>query len=275
MQKLVLKKMVLFLLLSTLFGFLFALDHARAECGGKVSCAVDGRSYQALLPDGYDGRKALPVLIHFHGWGRTGLNVINNHKISGATRENGVLLLAPNGLGKSWDFWRSPSNDVPFVERIIEDARHRFSIDRKRLYVSGFSYGGAMAWRLACERGADYAAFLPIAGSLWNFNELSECSSPVTLRHVHGLKDTVMDLPRGEGGDPLYSVSPWIALNGCEERPSYTEKRTIYQSSRWDACKSGHEVELETHPYGHIIPENWLSYQLGRLLSEEDDEKVH
>ncbi|MEP3264616.1 MAG: hypothetical protein ABJN78_02515, partial [Hyphomicrobiales bacterium] len=91
---------------------------ARAEptCGGAVSCVVGNRSYLAVLPDGWNGRDELAVLIHFHGWGRTGKNVINNGKISDATRETDVLLLAPDGLGKSWNFWRSPSQDVLFVE---------------------------------------------------------------------------------------------------------------------------------------------------------------
>lgn len=235
---------------------------------GAVSCAVGNRSYLAALPDGWNGHDELAVLVHFHGWGRTGKNVINNAKISNATRETGVLLLAPNGLGKSWSFWRSPSEDVPFVEAMIDDAAKRFAIDRKRIYVSGFSYGAAMAWRLACERGADYAAFLSIAGTLWNFEELQQCASPITMRHVHGLRDTVMDLPRGEGGDPRYAVSPWLQLNGCKEAPDQSTSFGIFDQSVWKNCASGHDVELEIHESGHIIPGGWIKRQLEKLQQE-------
>lgn len=241
---------------------------AQASCGGVVACAVGNRSYQVVTPDGWNGRDTLSVLIHFHGWGRTGVNVINNSKISGATRQTGVLLLAPSGLGKSWRFWRSPSADVPFVEAMLEDAAKRFPIDRKRIYVSGFSYGAAMAWRLACERGADYAAFLSIAGTLWNFEELQDCAAPITMRHVHGLKDTVMDLPRGEGGDPLYAVSPWVNRNGCKQTPDRSSIFEIFNQSAWTSCASGHHVELEVHESGHIIPEGWIKRQLERLQKE-------
>lgn len=241
---------------------------AGPPCGGEISCVVGGRSYQAVAPDNWNGRDELAVLIHFHGWGRTGTNVIKNAKIAGAARETNVLLLAPNGLGKSWSFWRSPSVDVPFVEAMVDDAAKRFAIDRKRIYVSGFSYGAAMAWRLACERGGDYAAFLPIAGTLWNFEELQDCAAPITIRHVHGLKDTVMDLPRGEGGDPLYAVSPWLARNGCGEAPDSSATLGIFKKSAWTKCDSGHGVELEVHDFGHIIPKGWMKRQLERLQSE-------
>ena len=112
-----------------------AIDHA--ACDGTEGCTLEsGRSYQVQLPDQWNGTDKLPLLIHFHGWGRTGKNVVNNKKIAGATRETGLLLLAPNGAGKSWSFWNSPSRDVPFVEAMIEDAAKRFPIDRERIYVS-------------------------------------------------------------------------------------------------------------------------------------------
>lgn len=244
-------------------------SNARVSCGGAEPCPVGNRSYLALPPDDWNGRDALPVLIHFHGWGRTGANVIGNPEISGATREAGVLLLAPNGLSKSWSFWRAPSRDVPFVEAMVEDAARRFPIDRKRIYVSGFSYGAAMAWRLACERGADYAAFLPIAGTLWNFGELEHCSAPVRLRQVHGLADTVMDLPRGAGGDPLYAVSPWLHRNGCKTAPDKTERVGIFTESVWTSCASGRGVELDLHESGHVIPQGWMKRQLERLARED------
>ncbi|MEM8838130.1 MAG: polyhydroxybutyrate depolymerase [Pseudomonadota bacterium] len=243
-------------------------DVVNSPCGDGVACAVGDRAYHAVLPDGFDGAEPLPVLIHFHGWGRTGTNVINNEKISGASRKNGVLLLAPDGLGKSWSFWRAPSRDVPFVEAMIADAEKRWPIDRSRIFVSGFSYGGAMAWRLACEKGGDYAAFLPIAGSLWNFEELQDCTAPVNVRHVHGLKDTVMDLPRGADGDPLYAASPWVMRNQCGSSPDLDDTSGIYRMSVWTSCESGKSVRLDLHEGGHIIPKGWLDEQLKRLLED-------
>lgn len=251
------------------FSFKAANAEGLTPCGIETSCQVNDRSYRVATPNDWDGIKKLPVLIHFHGWGRTGTNVIRNQKIAGATKETGVLLLAPDGIGRSWSFWSSPSRDVPFVKAMLEDAAKRWPIDRNRIYVSGFSYGGAMAWRLACEEGQDFAAFLSIAGTLWNTEEVSDCPSPIRLRHVHGLRDTVMDLPRGEGGDPRYSVSPWVSVNGCSSKSNGKEAFDIYERHIWKNCNSRNTVELDLHDGGHIIPKGWLKRELERLNVED------
>ena len=268
------KFMTLTALAFATLNFMPAVDSHAADlsgCDGVDGCPLEnGRSYQVQLPNQWNAKDKMPLLIHFHGWGRTGKNVLNNKRVAGAAKEAGVMLLAPNGRGKSWSFWNSPSRDVPFVEAMIEDAAKRFPIDRERIYVSGFSYGAAMAWRLACERGANFAGFLTIAGTLWNLEELESCAAPITLRHVHGLKDTVMDLPVGANGDPLYSVYPWVELAGCREAPDQTKKIATFSQSVWTGCATKHDVELELHNGGHVIPKQWMKRQLERLQKEHE-----
>ena len=82
------------------------------------------------------------MLLHFHGWKRQGTLIVRHGRISGATRRRGVLLLAPNGRNRTWDFRDPDSADVDFATAVIEDAARRYPIDRSRIYVSGYSYGG-------------------------------------------------------------------------------------------------------------------------------------
>ena len=100
-----------------------------------------------------DGTSPLPVLLHFHGWGRQGDLIVNHRRIAGHTRRRGVLLVAPNGEGRTWRFWQVGGADVPFADAVLEDLARRYPLDRERLFVSGYSYGAAMAWRFACEAG--------------------------------------------------------------------------------------------------------------------------
>lgn len=74
---------------------------AMETCHRDTACQVGNRSYHVLEPDGWDGQTPLPVLLHFHGWARQGSVVVNHQRIAGATKLRGVLLVAPNGLGKS------------------------------------------------------------------------------------------------------------------------------------------------------------------------------
>jgi len=232
-------------------------------CGGATPCEVDGRTYRAQPPASWNGASPLPVLLHFHGWGRQGINVLRNQRVAEAASENGMLLIAPDGLGKSWSFWRDGDNrDIDFSDAVLADAARRWSIDPARIYISGFSYGGAMAARVACARGDRYAGYLLIAGTLWDQDDPACAPDPVRVWHVHGLRDTVMDLP-ANGGDPAYPVSLWRRANGPDALAE--EVAGIFSCRNWSAANG--ETRLCLHRFGHMIPKDWLDYALPKLLT--------
>ncbi|PSL19081.1 alpha/beta hydrolase family esterase [Shimia abyssi] len=237
------------------------------ECRDEVACTVGDRSYHVMEPDGWDGVSSLPVLLHFHGWSRTGVHAQRSDRVGASTRRRGVLLVTPNGLGKSWSFWSAASQDVPFVDAVLGDVAQRYPVDTGQVYVSGYSYGSAMAWRYVCESGDDISALLAISGSI---DQGETCDqAPNEVRHVHGLADTVMDFPMGPGGDVTYPVALWRRELGCagtgtakgdwQARSFLTLTRTDWQ------CERG-AVTLDLHPGGHFIPHGWIGRQLDELL---------
>ena len=238
------------------------------RCTGQTPCMLGERSYHVREPDGWDGKTPLPVLLHFHGWMRQGTLVVKHGRIAGATRRRGILLLAPNGAGKTWDFWTHDTPDVAFATAVIEDAATRYPIDRSRIYVSGFSYGGAMAWRFVCERGNGIAALLSISGTL---RQTENCpQAPREVRHVHGTADTVMGFPLGPQGQTTWPVKLWRGHMGCKGtgRDAGDWRITRYREFRrivWDDCREG-RVVLDVHDGGHLIPRGWIARQLDELL---------
>ena len=255
--------MLRFLLIALILMF---ASPAHAACDDGGICQVGERSYRAKLPESWDGVSPLPVLLYFHGWGRQGLNVVRNARIAEAASDAGVLLLAPDGLGKSWDFWDGESRDVPFVGQVLADAASRWPIDRRRVIVSGFSYGAAMAWRLACAEGSAYAGFLPIAGTLWRQESLDCAGGPVRVVQVHGLKDTVMDMPTGPDADHGDAVALWRRVNGTAPAPVRRYDHARYTCRDWEGGAA--PVTLCTHPGGHWIPKDWLAWALPKMLPE-------
>lgn len=234
---------------------------AQTECAGAEACELDGRSYHIQPPEDWDGESVLPVLLHYHGWGRTGLGVLRNKRIATAASRNGYLLVAPNGLGKSWSFW-SPDGlrDVEFTDAVIADLATRLPIDRARVVLSGFSYGGAMVWRVACVRGDAYAGYLSIAGTLWN-PEGERCAEAGLLWHVHGRKDTVMDLPVGPRGDLGFAMRIWRRAAGVDPAPEREWTEAAYACRAWQ----GEALRFCLHPGGHWIPKDWLALILPQL----------
>ncbi len=262
---------ILLILLALLFAPPAIMPAQATEpCALAVPCPVGDRSYHARVPDGWDGVSKLPVLLHFHGWGRQGPLIMNHSRIAGATRKHGVLLLAPNGEGRSWRFWSKETRDVPFASAVLVDAAKRWPIDTSRIYVSGYSYGSAMAWRFACEAGRQVAALLAISGS---FPDQSEtCAAPVHVRHVHGTTDTVMRYPFGPAGDIDGPVSLWRTKNGCAGAADTSRWQAVkilaFERRQWTKCASGKSVILDVHKGGHFIPRFWIDRQLEQLLGE-------
>ncbi|MGI9353127.1 MAG: alpha/beta hydrolase family esterase [Rhizobiaceae bacterium] len=244
---------------------------AEQPCIGDTPCPLGDRSYHVLPPDNWDGKTRLPVLLYFHGWGRQGPVPLNHKHIGGATRKTGVLLIAPNGLGKSWDFWRPGSRDTEFAKEVLADVEESYPLDRSKLFVSGYSWGSSMAWRFSCEAGDQVSVLLGISGTFYDQNE--ECKTgPVEVRHVHGLTDTVMDFPYGPNGEETGPVHLWARTNGCgpdpDEKSSWKARQTFTHYA-WKDCKSGKSISLDVHGGGHWIAKHWMAKQLKELLNRK------
>lgn len=240
---------------------------AAETCHHDTPCQIGVRSYHVLEPDGWDRTNPLPVLLHFHGWQRDGKLIVNHNRIASATRKRGVLLVAPNGARKTWDFWRADTPDVPFAEAVLEDIAKRYPIDAGRVFVSGYSYGGAMAWRFACQSGSDIRALLAISGTL---DQREPCpEAPIDARHVHGLNDPVLTYPMGPEGDVTHAVALWRSMLGCGAPTVQTvwqaREWLTFTRTAWEDCTAG-AVILDTHPGGHFIPHGWIARQLDELL---------
>ena len=237
-------------------------------CGApdRPCMLADGRSYHLRLPDGWDGKTPLPVLMHFHGWGRQGTLTVRHRRIAGATRHRGVLLVGPNGEGGSWSFWTQDSPDVAFADAVLADVARRLPVDGKRVMVSGYSYGSAMAWRYACARGGRLYALLAVAGS--PRDGPAPCRGPRHVAHVHGTRDTVMAYPFGPGGAVTGPVAPWLAAKDCAGAPARSAWAAFailpFQRYRWE-CADGGAVTLDAHGRGHFIPRGWIAHWLDRL----------
>ena len=246
---------------------LWPMSHPALACVDKEACALGDRSYHVREPEGWDGRSPLPVMLHFHGWGRQGETVVGHGRIAGATVPRGVLLVAPDGLGRSWDFRQSGSRDTPFALAVLEDVARRYPLDG-RLIVSGYSWGALMAARFACEGGARITALLLVSGA---FPPSLDCDgAPARVSHVHGLTDEVLDFPYGPGGEVTHAVALWRRQLACAPQEA---RRFDWQAVSW-LTHSRHEwdcvgglVTMDVHPASHLIPRGWFARHLDEVLA--------
>lgn len=162
-------------------------------------------------------------------------------------------------------------DDVGFTEAMLEELLAQYPVDGSRVYATGISNGGMMAYRVACELSDRFAAVASVAGPIG----FASCDpvQPVGVLHFHGTGDRFAPYEGGYGENAtgargvtdFFSVAEtvenWVAANQCigeptiEALPNAAEDGMRSNRSRWTECEAGAEVVLVTiENGGHTWP---------------------
>jgi polyhydroxybutyrate depolymerase len=156
---------------------------------------LDGidRHYVVYVPPDLPARA--PVVFMFHGSSGTGEQFLHTSGWREQADREGLIAVFPTGLryrvlesGRRVTKWNDyeletevdlderppgypegspmPANDVGFVDLIMEDLGAELPIDRRRVYMSGFSNGANFAARVAADRARHVAAAAYSGGGL-------------------------------------------------------------------------------------------------------------
>ncbi|MGQ0840869.1 extracellular catalytic domain type 1 short-chain-length polyhydroxyalkanoate depolymerase [Actinokineospora sp.] len=165
----------------------------------------------------------------------------------------GFLAVYPEGRDRAWSVGggccgspgRDGTDDVAFVTAVVDQVAAAVPVDRARIYATGISNGGMLAYRLACDTDV-FAAIGPVAAT-----RLGECRdpAPVSVLAVHGSADRNVRFDGGVGegvaridGPPVPEVvAGWRAVGRCAE-PVVDTAGAITTSSA--ACADGRSVDL-------------------------------
>ncbi|KZK77910.1 Phospholipase/Carboxylesterase [Pseudovibrio sp. W64] len=236
-----------------------------ATCGVTAPCDVESGEYYVALPDSPADDEQIGAIIYLHGWKGKADRAIENKALRNLANELGVALIVPQGIGGSWSYPGSPSQDrdeFKFFDEMLTDVSDRFPIDREKILLSGFSMGGSMVWNLACYKGENYAGFAPIAGAFWDPIPAA-CPSPLTnLYHTHGVEDkTVPMVGRAIGAnwrqsDVFDSLDVWKRQAGLYDTEPTSISAGELQCDVWSA--KGEKLELCLHDGGHSMKANWI-----------------
>jgi polyhydroxybutyrate depolymerase len=252
---------------------LLAAFPAFAECGRSGDCAIASGRYLALTPPAWDGKSPLPTMVFLHGYSQTPEDYIEpTGWFAKFGAERGVLIILPEGKDKTWSYLGSPRenrDDAGMILATLDDVEARFPVDRKRLWISGFSQGGSMAWYVACDHGDRFAAATPIAGAFWEPLPATCAKAPINMLHIHGTADKVVPMtgrPIGERwrqGDVMKSLDIFTHSQSCaaaDDESNFTIasfegcRRTV------STCKPKGDVSvyLCTHDGGHSFTRSFL-----------------
>jgi len=233
----------------------------------KLSFGGISRSYRLYVPSSLDPAKPAPLVVVLHGGFGRGAGAVVQGSWDDVAEQHGFVTVAPDGIGRSWNAGiccgsaqRRGIDDVGFVVALLDRLGRDHRIDKARVYASGISNGGLMAYRLACEAADRFAAIAPVAATL-----PVDCkpSHPVSVIHVHGLADQNIPFTGGGGAKGVAKVDwpparagleRWAQLDGCSATPTTTNAGPVTTTS-WTGCVDGTAIQLITiEGGGHSWP---------------------
>lgn len=252
----------------------FAAPVGESACGDAAApCRAAGGEYLVLSPEG-PPKGAVLILHGYSGTAEGQLKV----KALTPLLARGYAIVAPQGEargegrpGGSWNSFADPGrrDDVAFLAAVADDAARRFGFARERTILAGFSGGGIMTWRAACDAPEAFSAYAPVAGLLWR--PLPErCAAPVRMLHVHGWSDPVVPLEgravaggRIVQGDLFAGLAMMRRTLGCgrDDPDEYAAAGELLVRS-WSDCAPGAALAMALHPGGHMVPEGWADLTL-------------
>jgi polyhydroxybutyrate depolymerase len=218
------------------------------EVGGRT------RTYRLYRPASLPAAPA-PLVVMLHGGFGTAQQAEDSYGWDAEALAGGFLVAYPDGISRAWnvggDCCGKPGSggvdDVGFITAMVTDIAARVPVDRARVYATGISNGGLLAYRLACDTTV-FAAIGPDSATL-----LGACPAPapVSVIHIHGTADHNIPYLGGQGDGFAHIDGPavpdlvatWRRIDRCAE-PAVTVAAPVTTSVA--QCPGGRAVELVT-----------------------------
>ena len=188
-----------------------------------------------------------PVLLMLHPTGTSPEMMANLSEVADFVQTQGFWAVLPAAVGTSWKDDPSTGNndDTRFISTLI-DTLVAQGVDATRVYASGYSSGGFMTERLACELSDKVAGF-GIDAATMRTGLINACTplKPRPKAYFLGTADSIVPY------DGLYTLksaldtmSYWSGKQGCGgvlagSLPDRVADGTSVQLTRYTGCNRG------------------------------------
>jgi polyhydroxybutyrate depolymerase len=228
----------------------------------RVRVGTRERSYEIDLPSRRD--RPLAVVIVFHGGGGNADSVRRQSRMSAKGEAEGFVAVYPQGSGgiagklRTWNAgsccgsaMQQRVDEIAFVAALLDDLAATVAIDRARVYATGISNGGMMAYEVACALADRIAGVAIVAGEMTAFDRCRP-ARPVPVLVIHGTADRNLPFDGGEGAKAravhdvrsvASAIDFWRRHDGCGDAAA-TEQDGALRRTRYRSCAAGSAVEL-------------------------------
>lgn len=163
-----------------------------AAPGAYTDESYNGRRYTKYVPTGYDGSEAVPLLLMLHGCTQGPDGFKDETAMNEVAESNDFIVVYPEQTTGIYDCWQwfndanstRGNGEAAELTGIVDQEKSTENIDAKRVYVAGFSAGGAFVPNLLVEYADVFAAGGIHSGTMYDIAEtqsdgnlvLTDCS---------------------------------------------------------------------------------------------------
>jgi polyhydroxybutyrate depolymerase len=257
------------------------------EATGTIVSSGKKRQFLLHVPRTYDQARPAPLIISLHAAALWPAAQMKTSRWNQLADEQGFIVVYPSAVPMAplpflprLPVWRTDEpepeaglrEDVRFISELIDMLEAAYAIDPARIYVNGFSNGGAMASVLSCALSDRIAAVGTVAPALdaLPWSSLAACR-PLPMIQFHGTADRFAPYDGGLSWPtprPFPSVSTWTAnwarRNRCGPHPSGSVVAADVSRLEYTDCADGATVVLytirgggHTWPGGTPLPQWW------------------
>ncbi len=198
----------------------------------KIS--VSGREVYVYAPSNLADNS--PLLMSFHGMDQDPNYQQSNTHWEAVADTAGFVVAYPKGATgySTWDI--NGDQDTRWITQIIDQLANDYKINKKRVYMSGFSMGGMLSYHAMGKIADKIAAFAPCSGYL--MMGAGTAQRPVPIFHTHGTSDNVVGYDGLENNLKSYRNQFKCPSQAQVENnhPNSENKATLYT---WGPCDNG------------------------------------
>lgn len=210
----------------------------------EISSGGKSRSFDVYVPAGLDASDIRPIVFFWHGYGGSPAKIVDFAQPNQMADKTKYILAYPKGTGIIAGFNGAGccpligADDVGFFKNIVSWLTSNMCGDSNNVFSAGFSNGGFMSNRLACEVSDMVKAIAVHSGSMGKDFQCSPTKGIPALL-LHGDADpTVPYFGNGQWKSFSELAQTWSDFNQCGSEANahsgYVSQKT--ECIRYDAC---------------------------------------
>jgi polyhydroxybutyrate depolymerase len=244
------KKLFLFYCL-----FIF-INSNSAQINSGFTFESINRTYIVYLPTSYTSTSNMPLVFVLHGFTQTANGIMSYSGFNAIAEANKFIAVYPNGTGtlQSWNanIGIGGVNDLGFLHALLDTMLAKYSINATRVFACGFSNGGFMSNRLACQ-STRFKAIAGVGGTMTEptFNACNP-TIKIPVLQIHGTADAIVAYGGtvGTSASVDNTIAFWNGKNNCPTTysntmlPDIVTEGSTVERFEYKPCSANTEVQL-------------------------------